>query len=102
MAHGVRLGAVAAAGDGRCDVVLVEHFDELERLAHDHTRRLSLEVIVAGDTVDLNLTRSGLDPDAGDRRLSLAGGVRGFLLVSAHRGSRLTASWRTASVAGPR
>jgi hypothetical protein len=55
VAHGIGLGAVAAAGDGRRDVVLIEHFDELEGLTHDHARGLPLEVLVAGDAVHLEL-----------------------------------------------
>src|SRR5262249_49186599 len=94
VAHGVGLGAVPPARDRGGHVVLIEHFDELERLAHDHARRLSLEVGVAGHAVHLDLPRSGLDPDAGDGRLPLAGCVRGFLFVGVHLGSRLKASWR--------
>src|SRR5450432_1363290 len=95
VAHGVGLGAVPPARHGGLDVVLVEHFDELERLAHDHARRLSLEVLVAGHAVHLELARTGLHPNAGNGRLSLAGRVGGFLLVCAHLGSRLR-SWRRA------
>src|SRR5258706_8505478 len=96
--HGVGLGAVPAAGHGGLDVVLVEHFDELERLAHDHARRLSLEVLIAGHAVHLELARAGLHPNAGDGGLSFAGRVGGFLLVCAHLGSLLR-SWRRAASA---
>src|SRR4051794_28696512 len=60
VAHGVGLGAVPAARHRRGHVVLIEHFDELERLPHDHARGFSLEVVVARYAVDLDLARSGL------------------------------------------
>src|SRR6478735_351021 len=50
--HRVRLRAVSAAGDGRSDVVLVDDFEQLERLAGDHAAGLALEVLVDGLTVD--------------------------------------------------
>jgi len=54
------------------------HLDELERLAHDHPRRLSLEVRVAGHAIDGELAGAGLDPDSRDGRLALSGGVDGL------------------------
>src|SRR5215213_7844180 len=52
VAHGLGLGAVAAACDGRLDVVLIEDLEQLERLAHDHARGLADEVLVGGALVD--------------------------------------------------
>src|SRR5487761_2541105 len=53
--HRFGLGRVPTAFDRRPDVVLVDDLDELERLAHDHARRVALEVVVGGLAVDGHL-----------------------------------------------
>src|SRR6185312_2678147 len=109
VAHRFRLGALAAARAGRPDVELVGRLDELERLAQDHARGLALEVIVDREAVDDDRSGAGLEPDAGDGGLALAGGVRagiscghGALLAVGRGASRRSTRQRLRLLGGVR
>src|SRR5580765_4060225 len=68
-----RLGRDAATLHARVDPEAVECRRDLERLMHDHARRLAAEVRVERALVDDDLALAGLETDARDRRLPLAG-----------------------------
>jgi hypothetical protein len=58
--HRLGLGRVAAASDGRDDVVLLEELEELERLPHDHLVGLADEVLVAARPLTVIVPVPGL------------------------------------------
>src|SRR6185295_4792358 len=62
---------IILAGAGGCDQWLLDH--------HAQHRTGKVDLDLAG--VDRDLAGAGLDPDAGDRVLALAGGVGAALLV---------------------
>src|SRR5258708_6209031 len=96
VAHRLGLRGLAAARARGPDVELVLRFDELERLAEHHARGLALEVVVDRKPVDDDGAVAGLEPDARDGGLSLAGGVgAGFR----HGG---ISAWREVGASAPR
>src|SRR4051794_37894607 len=64
-----------AAGDRRHHIVLVDAGGDLERLVQQHAQDRTGEIDADVAAVDGDLAGTGLDPDAGDRVLALAGGI---------------------------
>ena len=81
VAHRAGLAGKAAAGHRHRQVVLGEAVDDDERLAQDHAQHGPREIDVERLAVDGRLAPAGLDPDARDGVLALAGGVGASLLV---------------------
>ena len=69
------LAREAAAGDRDDDVELAMAVRDVQRLLQDHAQHRPGEVLLDRALVDGDLARAGLDPDAGDRVLALAGRV---------------------------
>src|SRR5690606_34502872 len=76
------LARETTAGNRRHDVELAFDIGDLERLAQDHLQHGAREVGGHFLAVDGDLARTGLDPDAGNRVLALAGGVGTAQLVA--------------------
>src|SRR5215212_703300 len=75
VAHGAGLAREAAARDRDHDVVLVGPVHELQGLLEDHAQDRTREIDVHRALVHRDRAAAGLDPDAGDRVLALAGRV---------------------------
>ena len=82
MLHGTGLSGQTTALDGRHDIELTFAVGDLERLLQDHLEHGTREIRVHVLAVDDNLAGTGLDPDAGDRILALAGGIAAAQLVA--------------------
>ena len=75
------LAREAAAHHGDSQVVLGGAVDQDQRLTQDHAQHGPGEIDVERLAVDGRDALAGLDPDAGDRVLALAGGVGATVLV---------------------
>src|SRR5437764_12061707 len=73
--HRAGLARQAAADDRAPHVELAEPVGHDERLTDQHAQDRPREIYGAVAPIDLDLAVAGLDPDAGDRVLALAGGV---------------------------
>src|ERR1051325_10652848 len=73
-----RLRRDPAAPDVHREIVLAARIGELERLMHDHPRRLATEIILERAIVDDELAVAHRHPDAGNRALALTGGYVNF------------------------
>ena len=81
VAHRAGLAGEAAAGDGDGEIVLAEAVGDDERLVEDHAQHRPGEIDVERLAVDGRLALAGLDPDARDGVLALAGRIGAALLV---------------------
>src|SRR3984893_1255020 len=79
--HGARLARQTAAGHGADHVVLAGTGGCDQRLLDHHPQHWTREVDFDFAGVDDDLCGAGLDPDAGNRVLALAGGVGAAELV---------------------
>ena len=79
--HRAGLTRETAAGDRDREVVLARALGDAERLLDDHAQHRTREIDRHVAAVDRDLARAGLDPDARDGVLALAGGVGATLLV---------------------
>src|SRR5207245_9209273 len=75
------LAGKAAAGDCASHVILAGTGGRDQRLLDHHAQHRTGEVDLDLAGVDDDLAGAGLDPDAGDRVLALAGGIGAALLV---------------------
>ena len=81
MTDSAGLAGETAALDRDDDVVLGQAIDELQRLLEDHAQHGAREVDHLVTGVDRDLAGAGLDPDAGDGVLALAGGIGAALRI---------------------
>ena len=81
MAHRAGLAGEATALDRDDDVVLGHAVDELQRLLEHEAQHRAGEVDLLVAAVDGDLARAGLDPDASDGVLALAGGIGAALRI---------------------
>src|ERR1700722_7256224 len=80
--HRAGLAGEARADHGRFHVELAEPAGDLQRLGDHHAQHRPGEVDLLVAAVDGDLALAGLDPDAGDRVLALAGGIGAALRIA--------------------
>jgi hypothetical protein len=81
MTHRAGLPGEAAAGDRDQQVILGEPVGDDQRLVEDHAQNRAREIDVERAAIDGDHALAGLDPDAGDGVLALAGRIGAALLV---------------------
>jgi hypothetical protein len=79
--HGAGLPGETAAGDADRHIILVDPFGDPERLLQDHPQDRTGEIGLEGPPVHNDLAGAGLDPDARDGVLALAGRIGAALFV---------------------